>query len=199
MSVFVIGDPHFGHRNIAKFRPFVTSPEDNEKKICDEWRKRVHKRGIVYVMGDASFTNTGLDLIASLPGKKILIKGNHDDIVSTNDQMTVFDEIHGMLKYKGMWFSHAPIHPDELRGKPNVHGHVHAQSIMKKTWYGRKVLDPRYLNTCPDFVYPKWGKFILTLDEVKAYFKGQWPKRTPNQVMGLARRSPVDPNSIIEL
>lgn len=171
MSVFFIGDPHLGHRNIAKFRPFVKDVNDNDDQICAEWKAVVHKRGIVYVMGDAAFTQEGLDRIAALPGKKILIKGNHDDMVSTAAQSAVFDEIHGMLKYKGMWLTHCPMHPDELRGKPNVHGHVHSKPIMKKTWWGGSKLDPRYLNTCPDFTVPTFGKYILTLDEVKAYFK----------------------------
>lgn len=176
MSVFIVGDCHFGHRNIAKFRPFVSSPDDNENRICAEWRATVHKRGIVYVMGDAAFTQDSLKLYDCLPGKKILLKGNHDDMVSTADLSAIFAEQHGMLKYKGMWFTHSPIHPDELRGNPNVHGHVHSKPIMKRTWYGGKKLDPRYLNTCPDFVFPRYGKFILTLDEVKDYFKGQCPK-----------------------
>lgn len=187
MSVFILGDPHMGHRNIAKFRPFVKDTADNDSRIEAEWKKRVNKRGIVYVFGDAAFDDVSLDRIGRLPGKKILIKGNHDDMVSTTSQMTVFDEIHGMLKYKGMWFTHCPIHPDELRGKPNVHGHVHAKPIMKKTWWGGSQLDPRYLNTCPDFVFPRYGKFILTLDEVKAYFKGTWPKKK-TRVAGVGKK-----------
>jgi calcineurin-like phosphoesterase family protein len=170
MSVFFIGDPHLGHNNIAKYRPFVSSSQENTDMIVRSWKEQVHKRGIVYVMGDAAFSDEALDVISWLPGKKILIKGNHDDYVTTLAQTNVFAEIHGMLKYKGMWLTHAPMHPDELRGKPNVHGHVHAKSIMKKTWYGKKVLDPRYLNTCADVVFPKHGKFLLSLDEVKQYF-----------------------------
>lgn len=190
MSVYIIGDPHFGHNNIAKFRKFVSSPQDNVQRICDEWKATVRKKDVVYVMGDAAFDDVSLDIYSSLLGRKILIKGNHDDFVSTSAQLNVFEEIHGMLKYKGMWFTHAPIHPDELRGKNNVHGHVHNYSIMKRAWYGAKVLDKRYLNTCPDFVYPTFGKFILSLDEVKDYFGGRYVKKTPKQVMGWARATP---------
>jgi calcineurin-like phosphoesterase family protein len=176
MSVFFIGDPHLGHRNIAKFRPFVTDCQDNTDKIVRDWKARVNKRGIVYIMGDAAFTDEALDVISWLPGKKILIKGNHDDMVTTLAQTNVFAEIYGMLKYKGMWLTHSPMHPDELRGKPNVHGHVHSKSIMRRNWYGRKVLDRRYLNTCVDVVYPgqitgkRYYSSLLSLDEVKTYF-----------------------------
>lgn len=170
MSVYVIADPHLGHRNISVFRSFVTSSDHNTQLITDDWRKRVNKRGIVYVLGDAAFSYDALNIIGNLPGKKILIKGNHDDMVSTKAQCEVFDEIHGMLKYKGFWLTHAPIHPNELRGKPNIHGHVHNQSIMKKTLLGKKVLDERYLNMCPDVIYPKYGKFLLSLEEIRKIF-----------------------------
>lgn len=43
-----------------------------------------------------------------------------------------------MVKYKNLWLTHAPIHPDELRGKKNVHGHCH----------GHILNDKRYINVC---------------------------------------------------
>ena len=122
-------------------------------------------------MGDAAFSDNGLDIISQLPGHKILIKGNHDDLVSTKPQADVFSEIHGVLKYKKMWLSHAPIHPDELRGKPNVHAHVHTATIMKKTWYGGTKVDPRYLNTCVDVIYPQYKSVFITLDQIRSRFK----------------------------
>jgi calcineurin-like phosphoesterase family protein len=169
MSVFFIGDPHLGHKNIAKFRPFVESCEMNTDLIVAEWRKQIHKRATVYVMGDIAFDDESLDLVTNLPGTKILIKGNHDDYTSTSAQLEVFKEIHGMLKYKGVWLTHCPIHPDELRGKPNVHGHVHMKPIMKRTWYGKNVCDPRYFNTCVDYRYMTSGKIFTTLDEIKTW------------------------------
>tara|TARA_R110000765_G_scaffold367491_2_gene457637 strand:- start:742 stop:972 length:231 start_codon:yes stop_codon:yes gene_type:complete len=41
----------------------------------------------------------------------------------------LIDNIHGLVKYKGIWLSHAPIHESELRGKFNVYGHSHTASI----------------------------------------------------------------------
>ena len=172
MSVYFLGDPHLGHKNIGNFRKFVTDSQHNTNLITADWKKYVNKRGIVYIFGDAAFTLEALDHISWLPGRKILIKGNHDDTVSTAAQLNVFEEIHGMLKYKGMWLTHAPMHPDELRGKANVHGHVHNYSIKRRNWYGKKVIDTRYLNMCPDVIYPKYGKCILSLEEVKGIVFG---------------------------
>lgn len=171
MSVYFIGDPHLDHQNIAKFRPFVKSAEHNNNLFVSQWQKRIHKNDIVFVMGDAAFGQNGLDLIGNLRGRKILIKGNHDDIVTTAAQAAVFEDIHGMLKYKGFWLTHCPIHPDEMRGrKGNIHGHVHNKSIHRKTWYGKRVLDRRYFNTCVDVVYPATGSYFTSLDTIKSYF-----------------------------
>ena len=172
MSVYFTTDPHLGHKNIAGFRPFVKDMQHNTDLFVADWKKIVNKRGIVYVFGDAAFTDEALDIFSWLPGRKILIKGNHDDMITTRAQLNVFEEIHGMLKYKGFWLSHPPIHPQELRGKINIHGHVHYKSVKKKTWYGKEVDDTRYFNLCPDVIFPKYGKWILSLEEVRKYTYG---------------------------
>lgn len=171
MAVHFIGCPHIGHRSIANYRPFVTSSDHNTEVIVKEWVTTVKKKDVVYVLGDAAFTTDGLEIIKALPGRKILVKGNHDDYVSTLDQIQVFEEIHGMLKYKGLWLMHAPLHPQELFGKNCVHAHVHTNTVMIDDGTGVMIEDKRYLNASIDNVYAKYGKFMLTLDEVKNYFK----------------------------
>lgn len=169
--IYFLGCPHLGHRNIAKFRPWVKSTEHNTEIFLAQWKKTINKRDIVYFLGDVAFNVESIDLLKPLPGRKILIKGNHDDIVSTASQMEVFEEIHGLLKYKGYWLSHAPIIPSEIRNrKGNIHAHNHTKSVMTRTWYGKKVLDKRYYNTCVDVSYPTTGSIFTTLDQVKAYF-----------------------------
>lgn len=37
---------------------------------------------------------------------------------------------------KKFWLSHCPLHPEELRGRLNIHGHVHTNSVR----------DQRYIN-----------------------------------------------------
>jgi len=162
MSVYFISDPHLGHRNIAKFRSFVSSTEDNTAQFLDQWERHVHKRDVVYLLGDVAFDLESLDLLRGLRGRKILIKGNHDDMVPTSAQAEVFEEIHGMLKYKSMWLTHCPIHPVEMRERRgNVHGHVHEKTIP----------DERYVNACVDAVFPDTGSWFLPLDEVKRRLK----------------------------
>ena len=171
MSTYFCACLHLGHRNISKFRGCVTSTQNNTDIILDSWRKTIGKRDLVFVLGDVAFDLESLNLLKDLRGRKILVKGNHDDQTSTLEQMEVFEEIHGIIKYKNFWLSHCPIHPDEIRGQcGNVHGHVHSKSIMKKTWYGKKISDKRYLNSCVDIVYPATGSIFTSLDQAKAYF-----------------------------
>jgi calcineurin-like phosphoesterase family protein len=169
MSVYFIGDPHLGHKNIAKFRTFVSSCEDNTNLIVKCWKETITKNDVVFVMGDAAFDEESLRIFDSLKGRKILIKGNHDDVVPTRDLLSVFEEVHGIIKYKKFWLSHCPVHPDELRGKKNISGHIHHYSIMKDV-DGQKVIDRRYLNSCVDVIYPEYKNVFISLDQVRSYF-----------------------------
>lgn len=120
---------------------------------------KLNKRNIVYFLGDVAFDEDHMELISGLPGRKILVSGNHDDLVPLSLQAKVFEGIHGMVKYKEFWLTHAPIHPAELRGKVNIHGHVHSASIE----------DDRYINACPDNI----GRFFLSLHEAREIIKSR--------------------------
>lgn len=123
-NVRFIGDLHFGHTNIWKFRTQFPNEQVHRQFLMDTWSDTVGVRDVVFVMGDAAFTQDGLDDVGKLRGRKILVRGNHD-ILPTESYLGVFEEIYGLHQYKGMWLSHAPIHHTELYGRTNVHGHCH--------------------------------------------------------------------------
>lgn len=162
-NVLFCSDLHFGHRNIGKFREPLNphaSEEENRWRICEEWRRTVTKRDIVFVLGDACFSEDTLFEFGDLPGKKILIRGNHDDL-PIQSYLKYFDEVYGLLKYKEFWLSHAPIHPLELRGKVNLHGHVHYETIP----------DKRYFNCCPENLWKVVGNSLISLDQIRLKLK----------------------------
>lgn len=137
-NVLFLGDAHLGHKSITKYRTMFRDEQDHFEHIEREYHKRVTKRDKCFFTGDAVFSEERLKQLSKWPGQKVLIVGNHDtDSISMKTLAEHFDEIYGLLKYKEFWISHAPIHPDELRGKINIHGHVHNQSID----------DVRYFNT----------------------------------------------------
>lgn len=161
--IYFISDAHFGHRNIHKMggRP-VSSPEENEAWITDCWLSMVSRKtawdrqDIVYCLGDMAFDEEALRRIHNLPGRKVLIAGNHD-WMREPAWRDVYERVGGIEKYKGMWLTHCPVHPDELRGKPNIHGHVHNATID----------DPRYFNICPENLYRLVGRPMISLDDLR--------------------------------
>jgi len=141
-KVFFISDLHLGHKGIIEFsgaaRGGVTTVDEHSDYIIESWNSTVTKHDLTYVLGDVCFDAKYLNLLPKLRGTKHLILGNHDKF-SMETYHKYFNKVHGFEKYKGLaWLSHAPIHPDELRGKVNIHGHVHSNSVK----------DRRYINVC---------------------------------------------------
>ena len=60
--------------------------------VMEQWNKTVTKRDKVYVLGDACFTMEAIEDIGNLNGTKILIRGNHDNL-NTSDYLKVFKAI----------------------------------------------------------------------------------------------------------
>lgn len=148
--VFVISDLHFGHTKIMEFSKGYREGNtylENMDIICKKWNNRVRKRDKVFVNGDICFDISLMPVFDELNGTKILIRGNHDRF-DTEEYLKYFKEVHGLYKYscKGFsaWLSHCPIHPQELRDKINIHGHVHQNHILLEN--GER--DPRYFNAC---------------------------------------------------
>ncbi len=70
---------------------------------------------------------------------KVAITGNCErGSCDTKMLWDAFDKVISLTSKKGCWLSHCPIHPEELRGKFNISGHIHNHVIN----------DPRYANVC---------------------------------------------------
>lgn len=156
-------DWHLGHRNIAKFRErdgFETE-EQSSWQIINNYKSIIGKRDTVWFHGDIIFDTKYLQIVKDLPGNKKLILGNHDTEgkrkISMSDLVEVFDSVDALVKHRGTWLSHAPIHPDELRGAINLHGHCHYYTID----------DNRYVNVCVEHTgyYPIRREFLLGNNE----------------------------------
>jgi calcineurin-like phosphoesterase family protein len=157
-KVYVVSDLHFGHKNIHKFREEFKDEEEHRETIINLWNKVVTKRDKVFVLGDACFTMEALPSIGKLNGRKVLIAGNHDNL-NTQAYLKYFESVKAIVRYKKCWLTHVPIHPAELRGLYNIHGHVHKDSID----------DPRYYNVCLENVAysPEYFSYVKKLLELK--------------------------------
>ena len=84
MKVFAIGDLHLDSVVDNPMDVFGPGWEDHFERISKSWKSKVNENDLVLVPGDISWgmhyneAQPDLDLIAALPGKKIIIRGNHD-------------------------------------------------------------------------------------------------------------------------
>ena len=81
---YYISDLHLFHEASIGFdgRPF-RNLEEMHAEIVRKWNSKVTNGDTVYILGDMSMRGKNEDLIALvaiLKGKKILIRGNHDDV-----------------------------------------------------------------------------------------------------------------------
>jgi calcineurin-like phosphoesterase family protein len=160
-NVFFISDLHFGHKNILKFsRQYRegNSIEEHDAWLMSNWNKVVNRKDVVYVLGDVAFDPISLKKVAELNGIKKLIRGNHD-LLDANVYLKYFTNIYGLLKYKHFWLNHAPIRPNNLRGRIQIHGHVHEKTIN----------DPRYINVCVEAI----NGTPISLEEIREIEKSR--------------------------
>jgi predicted phosphohydrolase len=84
MKVFAIGDLHLPGNNDKPMDVFGTKWDNHFAVIRKAWESSVGEEDTVLIPGDISWAmrledaKDDLDSIAALPGKKILIRGNHD-------------------------------------------------------------------------------------------------------------------------
>ena len=158
-KVYITSDLHLGHVNMVRKYRNLTDVEKHDQMIINNWNNIINKNDKVFLLGDLSLEKNVADKIALLKGNIILIPGNHEKVGHVLNIYSKLNNIKGigsLIKYKGYWLSHAPIHPNELRGKKNIHGHVHKSYIKK--WFNL-VKDKRYINVCMDITNYKPVEF----------------------------------------
>ena len=146
MNVFFTSDLHIGHENAIKFddRPF-NSVEEMDEELISRWNKKVDPGDLVYVLGDLIWkTRNGAaaDILHSLNGQKILIKGNHDRFLHNAKAkkelagIKDYDDITVKLKdgtTRRCILSHyfMPFYNGHFYGAIHLHGHSHVTAEAK--------------------------------------------------------------------
>lgn len=97
MSLYVIADLHLDTKGIGKSMEIFGNRWQNYiSKIQKNWTKLICENDTVVISGDVSWALTlnqaedDLRWIDALPGRKIILKGNHDFWWATNSKMTQF-------------------------------------------------------------------------------------------------------------
>ncbi len=96
MSIYVIGDLHLSFSVDKPMDIFGNNWENHAEKIKNNWIKKVTESDTVILPGDFSWATyledsyKDFEFLNSLPGKKILSKGNHDYWWTTVTSMKKF-------------------------------------------------------------------------------------------------------------
>jgi calcineurin-like phosphoesterase family protein len=138
-SVWLISDTHFGHagvchftRNdgVTKLRPW-DDPAEMDEFMIQAWNDKVKPNDKVYHLGDVVINRKALPTLSRLNGDKVLIRGNHD-IFRDDEYRQYFRELRAYHVMNGMILSHIPLHESSMgRFGVNIHGHLHANRVMK--------------------------------------------------------------------
>jgi len=156
-ATFLVSDTHFGHFGVCKFmrndgitklRPW-DNPDEMDEAMVKIWNERVRPNDKVYHLGDVVINRRALSILHRLNGDKVLIKGNHD-IFRLDEYTPYFRDIRAYHLLNGCILSHIPVHEESLgRFGVNIHGHLHANHVMKVAHKGAKPeIDVRYFNAC---------------------------------------------------
>ncbi|MGN1040413.1 MAG: metallophosphoesterase, partial [Candidatus Fimimonas sp.] len=84
MKVFAISDLHLSTVCDKPMDIFGKAWENYFELICDDWKQKVSDDDLVILAGDFSWAMRmeealpDFQLVAQLPGKKVILRGNHD-------------------------------------------------------------------------------------------------------------------------
>lgn len=139
-------DLHFEHHNIIKYagRPFEGTEHMNQQLIKNYW-ENVTDKDIVVFGGDVAFGDVEdiVEMMKNLPGKKVLVLGNHDfdknkciyREYNCFDVVTLAFTMQRIIEGKtyNVLVTHYPVHADVLPPNTiNIHGHIHQNKSGQK-------------------------------------------------------------------
>ena len=170
---YYISDLHLFHENAIAFdpRPFASLQEMHDT-ILKNWNDRVTNGDMVYILGDVSMRGKKEELIAfvaQLKGRKVLIKGNHDDVSDYRYQQLFheicdYKEMHDTIgkEHYSLVLSHYPIFSwrNMGRGRILLYGHTHESEEDR---FYQKCLSEMRANDC---------RHVYEAEELRAYNVG---------------------------
>ncbi len=133
MTIWFTADLHLGHAKVIlpsySDRPF-RDVNEMDAALIERWCARVDPSDEVYVLGDFAFAGSGRSkgLLAALPGRKYLLRGNHDRDARASHGWGWIKDYHELkVDEVRVVLMHYPIHSwrGRSRGSYHLHGHSH--------------------------------------------------------------------------
>lgn len=135
-NTYIVSDTHFGHDKVVDL---CHRPKNWVDILFRSWYQRVNKNDTVIHLGDLALMDRPDPFwkdIKSLPGRKYLLRGNHDTLSKAfylekaGFIVVEPDQLEGSFGVKReqqfVTFSHQPLTTDDLFDWDiNIHGHIH--------------------------------------------------------------------------
>jgi calcineurin-like phosphoesterase family protein len=196
MTVYVIGDHHFGHEKILlpeydnRDYPDI---ETHDNDLVQQWNWKVSPNDTVIHFGDLSFLDpeATIHLCRMLHGKIILINGNHD-----HRTRKFWEERAGIAKWfkrpvhlpEGVWLTHAVnwhgwdqqengfrfippkwARPKILIGKKTVESNIVEVGEDELVIHGHNHKGSKQYSNCINVCANLWEYTPVNIDELTAY------------------------------
>jgi calcineurin-like phosphoesterase family protein len=136
MKVYIISDTHLNHDQIATY---CDRPANFTEVIVRNWKRIVQPTDLVLHVGDVFIGKPSgwKEIFPQLPGRKILIRGNHDRHHGCTWWMeNGFDAAMDAMIFRHVYITHKPANFLPSGCEINLHGHLH------NIWHGFHHGDP---------------------------------------------------------
>jgi len=140
MKTWLISDTHLNHK---KMQTYCQRPEDFTERLDRAIHRLVQPGDILIHLGDVGMDKTEdfMPTVKNWPGKKWLVRGNHDQKTCQFYVENGFDMACDGFIYRGCWLTHKPWRHALPPGTNfNLHGHLH------NVWDGFTSDDPEKAN-----------------------------------------------------
>lgn len=134
MKTFLITDTHFFHENLTT--KFKERPEGFTELVLENWIDALSDWDVTIHLGDVNIGQDSkiAEMLYRVPGRKILVRGNHDHKSSHWYLTNGFDFVCDSFTIDAVLFTHKPkaVLPADI--KLNVHGHLHGNNHRFEPW-----------------------------------------------------------------
>jgi calcineurin-like phosphoesterase family protein len=138
-KTYLLSDSHLNHE---KIKTYCVRPDDFTERIDKNVRQTVKDTDTLIHLGDVGIHHPEVFMktVAAWPGKKILVRGNHDQKSCSYYMDNGFDFACDALIYRSCWLTHKPASFLPEGTHLNIHGHLH------NVWDGFVDTDPEKKN-----------------------------------------------------
>lgn len=134
-----------------------------DEALIANWNKWVSPKDKVYHLGDAVINRKNLHLLGRLNGRKVLIKGNHDNFKAA-EYLMYFEDLKGVHVMDDLVLTHIPVSNKQFyRYRGNIHGHLHDKTMGDERYYNVSVERHNFTPVLFEKVREHFARFETTM------------------------------------